>query len=113
MNDPVFGILMVIGGMISVWMVLTFRWMHAFDDAGENWWAVYVPVYRTVSALRTVELSGHWAWLIFAWYALVLLLLPAATPEIQGARAAWLLPIPSILLQVALVRKQRQLFKHN
>lgn len=90
--------------MISVWYVLTFRWMQAFDDNGEHWWAVYVPVYRTVCALRTVGASGYWAILIIPWYVFWLNA-HAPTPEVKGTFALLAL-LPPILLQISLWQKQ-------
>ena len=55
-----------VAAVVSVWMILTYIWMQEFDDAGEPWWAVYVPVYNLVCMLRTVEASPYWAWLIVA-----------------------------------------------
>jgi uncharacterized membrane protein YhaH (DUF805 family) len=55
---------------ITVGAVYAYAWAKIFDDAGEPWWAVFIPPYAIVCALRAAGYSG--------WWAAVLLFVPFA-----------------------------------
>ena len=86
--------------MVCCWFVQTWIWMHAFDDAGEPWWAAYVPIYSLVCCLRTVDASPHWAWLIVPSVPLALVMYDTMAPAgsaVEQARAAVILMLAVVL----------------
>lgn len=95
--------------IISAWYVMTYRWQQAFDAADEYWWAVYVPVYRTICALRTVGVSAWWTIGIFMWYWfwLVSFRMPFKVGSAEMGMIGLIGLLPVVLLQVALWNKQR------
>lgn len=56
----------ILGPIFVVFFSLyLYAWMRVLDEGGQPWWAVFVPYYNVVAALRATGYSGWLALLLF------------------------------------------------
>jgi len=69
---------------VTLFTLYLYTWMHVLDEGGQPWWAVFVPYYNLVCALRSVGYSG---WLALLWFVPLGNLVLCIGVHMEAARA--------------------------